>query len=46
MLDIDDKNILYIEIAIIGDDTIMSLRNIISEYASLADGVILDLRGN
>lgn len=46
LLTIDGKSILYIEIAIIGDDTIMSLRNIVSEYTWQTEWVILDLRGN
>jgi C-terminal processing protease CtpA/Prc len=31
LLDIEGKSVLYIEIAVIGEDTIMALRNVISQ---------------
>jgi carboxyl-terminal processing protease len=46
LLDIAGKNILYMEISIIGEDTLLSLRELVTAYKPDVDGVILDLRGN
>jgi len=46
LLDIDGASVLYIEIAVIGEDTIMALRNIISSFKWQHTWVILDLRWN
>ena len=46
IFDINNKNILYIELATFGEDTTIKLRDNIKQFGSQADGIILDLRGN
>ena len=46
IFEIDNKNILYLELATFGEDTTIKMKEAINQYGSVAEWVILDLRGN
>ena len=46
IFDVSWKKVLYIEISIIGEDTVKVFKNIIDQYRGKFDALILDLRWN